>query len=89
MKFRFVSVYTYANMCKMSRQGIYNKIQRGVIKFSPYCEGSLIDILEYPPYEKVKEFEPVSKPVNTLPSWVFEDIKSDLSKLGIKTKPPL
>lgn len=59
MKQEFVSVTTYAKLCKCQRQTIYDRIETGKIKAEQKPGiGTIIDIIKYPPIKAKKTGRP-------------------------------
>lgn len=82
--FRFVKIETYAELCGVSKVTAYAWLKANKINISGLCEPNLIDLVEYPPCKKVREFDPLPEKKDTLPDWVYEPTVNDLSKIGIK-----
>jgi hypothetical protein len=70
MNHRFVTITTYANLCKINRESVYKRIKAGKLHVSEYCEHPLIDLQEYPPNKKRHEKTQVE--VKQMPSWMYD-----------------
>ena len=71
---RFVNITTYAKMCGILRTSVYDRLKTERLELSKYCEGSMIDIEEFPPcrYKSIKctSLPPAIK--RDLPDWYYE-----------------
>jgi len=71
---RFVSITTYAKMCGIKRTSVYDRLKSGKLEVSKFCEGSMIDLKEYPAcrYKSIKcaVITPVIK--RELPDWCYD-----------------
>lgn len=58
---RFVSITTYAKICKISRESVYKRIKRGTAVLLDDCEVPVIDLAYskgYCPHNNWKEIKP-------------------------------
>jgi UDP-N-acetylglucosamine enolpyruvyl transferase len=71
---RFVTISTYAKMCGINRTSVYDRIRAGTLIVSIYCEGSMIDIEQFPPcrYKVVKCTTLPPKIKKELPDWCYD-----------------
>jgi len=71
---RFVNITTYAKMCGIKRTSVYDRLKSGKLEASKFCEGSMIDLLEYPPcrYKSIrcKVLPPAIE--RDLPDWCYD-----------------
>lgn len=44
MNNRFVSITTYARLCKISREAVYKRIKKGTAKLLDECEVPVVDL---------------------------------------------
>ena len=70
MNHRFVTISSYAKLCKINRESVYKRIKSGKLQVSEYCEHPLIDLEEYPPNKVRCEKKPVE--VALMPSWMYD-----------------
>jgi len=67
---RFVTISTYARLCKINRESVYKRIKSGRVQVSSFCEHPLIDIEEYPPNRSRQKIDkPIAK--RDLPDWAY------------------
>ena len=74
MEFRFVNITTYARLCGIQRTSVYDRLKAGTLAVSKFCEGSMIDLEEYPPcrFKSIKctALPPVIE--KELPAWYYD-----------------